>query len=151
MSKTKIHLNFDAASATGEELYILKAVNDCTCYDKKDLFNSEPDPHCKKCFGTGKERLIIKTAKTRFDYTTYTQTNSNDVNITENFDDKTAFFLPEIYQTINNMDIIVVPSNPIRFYKIENTLPNIYQNFRFFEVVGKKIPFMNVSIGDLNG
>lgn len=150
MNKSKIHSDFDAASNTGESVYILKAVANCTCYDKNDLFNSEPDPHCKKCFGTGKERVVIKTANSRFDYSNYKQTNTNDVNITENYDDTTSFYLPEVYQTVNNMDIIVVPSNPIKFYKVENTLPNIYKDFRFFEIIGKKIAFLNLTLGDLN-
>lgn len=148
---SKIHNEFNAASNTGESIFLLKAIGDCDCFDPNDLFNSEPDPHCKKCFGSGKKRLVVKTANTRFDYTGYKQTDSGEVNITENYDDTTAFYLPEIYQTVNNMDILVVPSNPIKFYKVENTLPNIYMDFRFFEVIGKKIAFMNLSLSDLNG
>jgi hypothetical protein len=150
MTRGKVHNDFQIASATGEELYLLKAIKDCSCYNKNDLFNSEPDPHCKKCFGTGKERLIIKTAKSRFDYASYQKTNKNEDNITENFDDKTSFYLPEVYQTVDNKDILVIRSNPIRYYKVENTFSNIYQDFRFFEIIGKKISFMNVTLSDLD-
>ncbi|MGL6099128.1 MAG: hypothetical protein ACRC0G_05860 [Fusobacteriaceae bacterium] len=151
MVKSSIEKDFDAASHTGQSVYLLKAIGDCECHDEEDLFNSEPDPHCKKCFGTGKERLVIKTANIRFDYGTSKEMSNNDDNITENFEDTTYFYMPEIYQTVTNMDVIVVPTNPIRYYEVENTLPNVFENFKFFEVIGKKIPYMNLKLSDLNG
>ncbi|MGL6098609.1 MAG: hypothetical protein ACRC0G_03175 [Fusobacteriaceae bacterium] len=149
--KSNAEKDFDLASSTGQSVFILKAVENCDCHDENDLFNSEPNPHCKKCFGTGKERLIIKTANMRFDYGTSKNMAVGNENITENFEDTTYFYMPEVYQTVNNTDVIVVPTNPIRFYEVENTLPNVYKDFRFFEVIGKKIPYMNLKLSDING
>ncbi|MGL5715863.1 MAG: hypothetical protein ACRCX2_22790 [Paraclostridium sp.] len=151
MAKSSIEKDFDAASNTGQSVYLLKALDNCTCYNEEDLFNSEPDPHCKKCFGAGKERLVVKTANIRFDYGTSKDVSTGNVDLIENFEDTTYFYMPEIYQTVNNMDVIVVPTNPIRFYEVENTLPNAYVDFKFFEVVGKKIPYLNLKLSDLDG
>ncbi|MGL4988288.1 MAG: hypothetical protein ACRCX2_37070 [Paraclostridium sp.] len=151
MAKSSIEVDFDTASSTGQSVYLLKALNDCECHDKNDLFNSEPDPHCKKCFGTGKERLVVKTANMRFDYGTSKNASTSTTDLIENFEDITYFYMPEVYQTVNNTDIIVVPTNPVKFYEVENTLPNIYESFRFFEVIGKKIPYLNLKLSDIDG
>lgn len=144
METTKLKEKFQAASETGKNIIILKAMEECDCFDKNDLLNSEPDPHCTKCYGTGKTRLKIITEKVRFDYITSKETTS----IIENIEDDVAFYLGEIYSSINNEDIFIIPGKSMKCYSVQDTIPNIYNDFMFLEILGKKIPFLN--IGDLN-
>lgn len=142
--KNKVVEDFKSASSTGKSVILLKAISDCDCFNSNDLFNSEPDPHCTKCYGTGKKRLKIITEKIRFDYQGNNNTSKESNSIIENYEDKVVFYLPEIYHSVNNLDIIAIPTEPMRCYVVENTFPNIYNDFRYYEVLGKKIPFLNM-------
>lgn len=142
--EAKVLKDFQDASKTGKSVILLKAIGDCDCFNPNDLFNSEPDPHCEKCFGTGKKRLRVITEKIRFDYQGYNNSSNESTSIVENYEDKVVFYLPEIYNSVNNLDIIAIPTEPLRCYAIENTFPHIYNGFTYFEVMGKKIPFLNI-------
>jgi hypothetical protein len=132
---------FDEASSTGEQYMLLRATGDCDCYSKVKLSKSEPNPFCKKCFGTGSKRMHILTPKLRADVSEAPGENENFLkqSIT-----KFTFYLPYNFSFITNKDIIVSLNEQKQletFYEIVEKITYSVDDFVYYEVFAKKISF----------
>lgn len=137
--------DFEKASNTGREIFILFAKDQCDCYNPKDLVNSEPNPTCSKCFGTGKTRTNIKTEKVR--YQIYNDggniLENQDKNQTQYSDEKLVFFLPAKYINVSNEELFCTLKEGTiecdKLYRIVNIVPFFCEGFIFYEAYGEKI------------
>ncbi|MGL5719130.1 hypothetical protein [Cetobacterium sp.] len=135
----------DLISETGEKVLLLKSMGDCDCYIKDSLVNSEPDPKCHKCVGTGKIRGIFLTEKIRTQNERKNSTEPEDKDGYSLSKDNELFFFKDYYDFINNDDLICTlefnSTKPLKLYKITSKQTFIYNNFYFLEVTGEKIQF----------
>ncbi|MGL5714994.1 MAG: hypothetical protein ACRCX2_18405 [Paraclostridium sp.] len=143
---------FLGASQTGKEIFILKAIGQCDCFDPDDLINSEPDPHCLNCFGTGQERVQIKTDKLRYDYTSNTSNSKINDDIIESTEELFVFYIPTTgtYSglMLDNDDIVYTTDTNSKFFEVINRFEYILNDFSYHEVVAKKIPHINGVVTD---
>ncbi len=137
---------FEQAAKTGRSVLILKSVGNCDCLDTDSLINSEPDPKCKKCYGTGKTRISIKTPKIRYELSNsgkYGYLESIDLTKTTN--EIYSFYLFDTFGFVNNEDIIVIfdeLGNVLSAFEVVNRETFTYDEFVYYEYFGKKIQFM---------
>lgn len=140
-----LNSSFDSISNTGEKVLILKAMENCDCFVKNSLVNSEPNPKCHKCLGTGKIRNIFLSERIR------TQNEGKNSKEIENKDgyslskDNELFFFKHYYDFINNDDLICTldfnSKSPHKLYNVTSKQTFIYKDFYFLEVTGDKIQF----------
>ena len=137
--------SFDSISDTGDKVIVLKAVGDCDCYTKGSLVNSEPNPRCKKCLGTGKIRTIYLTENIRSENKKRGSSSKEDRDGYTLVEEDELFFFKNYYDFLNNDDLICVVDfnlkSPQKLYNITSKQKFKYNNFYFLEVVGKKIQF----------
>lgn len=140
-----INNQFDSISKTGEKVLILKSMGDCNCFVKDSLVNSEPDPKCPKCLGTGKIRGLFLTEKIRTQNERKTSTESEDKDGYALSKDNELFFLKNYYDFINNDDLICTfqfnSNKPLKLYKVTSKQNFIFNKFYFLEITGEKIQF----------
>lgn len=143
---------FERISSTGRPVLILKAIDDCECFEKNNLLNSEPDINCPLCFGTGKKRLVIETEKIRYELGT-----SGNLSHLEKIDfnkatfDIYSFYFPAYYEFLNNNDIIITfdeNGNLEIAFEIQNKEKFVNNNFVYYEVFAQKINYLNLE--DIN-
>lgn len=154
MDMQKYKQSFIEASETGSRVLILKAGDQCDCYDPKDLLNSEPNPKCGKCFGTGNKRTLIYTTKIRHDSDSNgSSKHYESLDLNRSINDFRCFFMPEAYKDVNTMDLIAtlnddeVSINSI--YKVVNKEKFQANDFVFYEIIGERINYTSeVSIDD---
>lgn len=150
----KYKQSFIEASETGSKVLILKAGEQCDCFEPKELLNSEPNPKCGKCFGTGHRRTLIFTTKIRHDSESNNSTkNYETLDLNKSINDYRCFFMPEQYKFITTMDLIATlddeEKNISSIYKVISTEKFKANDFVFYEVIGEKINYTSeVSIDD---
>ena len=141
---------FNKISESGKEVIILKATEDCDCFDKDSLLNSEPEINCKKCFGTGKFRIYIETEKIRYELG-----SSGNLGYFEKEDlnkatyDVYSFYFPEQYHYINNDDLLVIKNEKDELYiAFEIINKEFFKNkdFVYYEVFVIKINYLNLEV-----
>lgn len=144
--QNKYSLKFKEASETGSKVLLLKGIEKCDCFSEDRLIDSEPDPHCPKCFGTGLKRQAFLTSKIRNEINNaYSQQFENtDKNTTIN--EKRKFFFPVFYEPITTEDYICLldinERTIISVYKVVNKEQFRDHDFVFYEIVGKKVNFV---------
>lgn len=150
----KYKQSFIEASETGSRVLILKAGEQCDCFEPKELLNSEPNPKCGKCFGTGNRRILIFTTKIRHDSdASLSDKNYEKMDLNKSINDYRCFFMPEQYKFIGTMDLIATlddeEQNISSIYKVISTEKFKANDFVFYEVIGEKINYTSeVSIDD---
>ena len=145
---------FEQISKTGIQFILLKDVGKCFCVkDIEDLFDSIPNPYCKKCFGTGSARKVIVTPKLRYSYTAARDTVSTEKQSFERIiQTTTSVYFPDTFD-LSSKDLIVfleldsnneavVPYKPRFFTKIKAINPYVADNLRFQEVVVTQINYL---------
>lgn len=138
-------LKFKEASLTGSQVLILKATTQCDCFDPEELINSEPDPNCLKCLGTGCKRQAFLTEKVRNEIYNVYQANFEITDKNKTINEQRKFYLPEYYREIGTEDLIVLLDpdlNIVTVYEITNREEFRHHDFIFFEFIGKKINYL---------
>lgn len=137
---------FKNASETGRSILILKSSSDCDCYNKNSLIDSEPNPKCPKCYGTGKKRILIKTPKLRYELSSSGKTGyleSQDLIKTTN--EIYSFYLDEYLGFVNNEDIFITfdeDGKPIAAFEVSNREKFVYYDFVYYEYFAKKLTYL---------
>lgn len=155
LSTIKLKKDFDAVSSTGSSVIILKKNKKCDCYDPTELLDSEPNPYCEKCFGTGYTRKIILTEKIRHEpYSDSRSLNLENTLYNTSINDYRIFFMPQLYSFLSTEDLIVVIDGDNKdvtsLYKIVNKERYNADDFVYYEIFGKKIVFSTeMKFGDL--
>lgn len=139
----KYKSDFEKICSTGTPVLVLKKRQECNCYSKEELLDSEPNPYCPKCFGTGYERTYITTENIRhepqsnyYEKTIYNST-INDIRI---------FFMPEKYKFITTEDLIATldeNNKIISIYEVVNKEKYNAEEFVYYEIYGKKLNFLS--------
>lgn len=141
---------FKKISETGKEVIILKAVEDCDCFEKDNLLNSEPDINCKFCFGTGKRRFIIETEKIRYEIGSNGELGYQErINLNKTTFDTYSFYFPSQYYYLNNDDIIVITDckNTLTMaFEIINKETYKKDDFIYYEVFARKINYLDLEV-----
>ena len=144
---------FKDASSTGRSVVILKADGDCECFEKDSLINSEPNPRCKLCLGTGKHRVQIKTEEIRYELSTGSDGQQYEIlDYTKSTSDVYSFFFPKHYSFIENSDIIVTFDDngiPYTAFEVINKEKFVKNDFVYYEVFGRKITYLPLEM--ING
>lgn len=149
----KYKQDFEKLCSTGVPVVILKKEKECDCYSKSELIDSEPNPYCEKCFGTGYERMQIFTEKIRHEVqsngtgTYYEKTVYNP-----SINEIRIFFMPEQYKFITTEDLIATldeDNKIVSIYEVVNKERYNAEEFVYYEIYGKKLNFVSC-IGDLN-
>lgn len=138
---------FEEASDTGRKVLILKADGTCDCFNPNDLTNSEPNPKCNECFGTGKFRTMIRTEKIRYELNV--ETYKEYLGLTRETFDVYSFFFPEYYGHLTNADIIVTFDEKevaIAAFEIVNIEKFVKDKFVYYEVFGRKITYLDLEL-----
>ncbi len=154
MDMQKYKQSFLEASETGSRVLILKAGEQCDCFNPKELLNSEPNPKCGKCFGTGTTRTLIYTTKIRHDSDSdNSQKHYERLDLNKSINDFRCFFMPETYKHINTMDLIATLDDEERninsIYRVVSKEKFKANDFVFYEVIGERINYTSeVSIDD---
>ena len=124
---------------------ILKSNGRCDCFSQGRLVNSEPDPFCKKCFGTGDIRIKILTPKLRKDPLIVPGEidEFEKVSLTDYI-----FFLPSNFNFVTNKDIIATlndeDSSKLEiFYEVCEKTKYTTGEFSYYEVLARKKPSLN--------
>lgn len=145
---------FSDASKTGSKVLILKAGKRCDCHDPEDLLNSEPDPKCKKCFGTGVTRNLIFTTNIRHDSKGGNGiTNYERLDLNKSINDFRCFFMPEEYKFVTTRDLIATlednEKDILSIYRVISVEKFKANDFIFYEMIGEKINYVpEVNIND---
>lgn len=140
----KTRKDFENISTTGEEVLILKASETkCDCYDDRNLINSEPDPYCKKCFGTGVYRNKILSNKIRYAVDTK---KTESVNPNTYLKEKVIFYFNENYSFLSNKDILCIfnceRTSVEKMYRIVSKQKMQADDFVYYKIVGNKINYI---------
>lgn len=136
---------FKKSSETGTQVFWLKSKGVCDCFDSDNLINSEPDPRCLKCFGTGNTRNVILTSKIRNEIQNKRAESFEDTMKNSTINERRKFYVPEIYKEMSTTDLIVFLDSdltPISLYKIINKEQFKAEDFIFYEITGEKINFI---------
>lgn len=143
----KYKKDFEKISLTGVPILILKKNKKCDCFYEDELIDSEPNPYCNKCYGTGYERSLIITEKIRHEIQTngtgtyYEQTIYNTT-----LNEIRVFFLPETYKFVTTEDLLATlddsEKNINSIYRVVNKERYNAEDFVYFEVYGEKINFL---------
>lgn len=143
----KYKSDFEKLCSTGMPVLILKKKKECNCYSKDELIDSEPNPYCIKCFGTGYERIQITTEKIRHEVqTSGTGTYYEKTIYNSSINEKRIFFMPEQYKFLTTEDLIATldeNNKIISIYKIVNKERNNAEEFVYYEIYGEKLNFLS--------
>ena len=145
LATEKYKLDFERASKTGRPVLILKKGSLCNCHDPNELTESEPNPYCEKCFGTGYLRNFILTENIRHEpLNDVTKNNSEILVYNSSINEKRIFFLPERHSFITTEDLIATIYNNevLSVYKVVNKEIYNAEDFCYLEIVGSKINFI---------
>ncbi|MGL4998090.1 MAG: hypothetical protein ACRC5T_03905 [Cetobacterium sp.] len=136
-----LNLSFKELSDAGLNVTFLKSDGVCVCYDPKSLINSEPDPYCEKCLGTGKKRTIVKSEKLRYQNLSNSSLRT-DEGLFKTVEESLLLFAYEHYGIFDSEDMIFVSgANENVLYEIEDKKPFVYHDFKFLEFYCKKVKF----------
>lgn len=147
---------FKEASETGVKVLILKAIGKCDCYDEEDLSNSEPDPTCQKCYGTGLKRIRVTSEKIRFNSKSESasKTSMENGGLLKGTRETYVFYFSSKYGFLSNKDYICLfeedaeNSKVNRVFEIKNKAHLIYENFSYYEVYGTKVDYFGM-VGEI--
>ena len=143
----KYSYRFKEASETGSKILWLKATCKCDCFDENRLIDSEPDPKCPKCYGTGMKRQAIFTDKIRNEINNAYNQQFETTNFNTTINEKRKFYIPEFYKEMNTEDLLCFLDKDERtinsVYKVVNKEEFRDHDFIFYEIVGKKLNFLN--------
>lgn len=143
----KYKSDFEKLCSTGTPVLLLKKKKECNCYSKDELLDSEPNPYCNKCFGTGYERTYIITENIRHEVQTNgTGTYYEKTIYNSTINDIRIFFMPEQYKFLTTEDLIATldeNNKIISIYKIVNKEKYNAEEFIYYEIYGKKLNFLS--------
>lgn len=143
----KYQSDFEKLCSTGAPVIILKKKKECDCYSKDELIDSEPNPYCPKCYGTGFERTLIQTENIRHEVQTNgTGTYYEKTIYNTTINEIRIFFLPEKYKFITTEDLIATldeNNEIISIYKVVNKERYNAEEFAYYEIYGEKLNFLS--------
>lgn len=146
----KYQNDFDKISSTGMPVLILKNKKECDCYSREELLDSEPNPYCSKCYGTGYERTKIITENIRHEVLSSGSKYYEKTFYNTTINDYRIFFMPEKYKFITTEDLICTldeNNKIISVYKVINKERYNAETFVYYEIYGQKLNFLpNVEV-----
>lgn len=153
-----LHKAFPQLSQTGMHFLYLKANGECDCVKGDTIFDKEPDPFCKNCYGSGYKRSSFITPKLRFNFTSNGGNSKIELQSFELIKEEfLTIYFPQNYNKISYTDIIAMiktdincqiikPIQPTIYFKIVSIDDFIDGDFKYYSVKLKSINF----IGGLN-
>lgn len=144
LSTEKYKIDFERISKTGRPVLILKKSSRCDCYDPNELIDSEPNPYCEKCMGTGYLRNYIFTENIRHEPLNEVSNKNSEILVyNSSINEKRIFFFPERYSFLTTEDLIATIYNDeiLSIYKVVSKEIYNAEDFYYLEIIGKKINF----------